>query len=73
MRLIDADKLLDAVEEIDWYHLNNRGEMVHGANSDDHQAWYKSNDIYEVISKAPTVQTLEWTLCKEKANNETES
>jgi len=56
MRLIDADKLLDVVESLDWYHLNINGEMVHGANSDDHQPYYISDDIYEAIRNAPTVE-----------------
>lgn len=54
-RLIDADRLTDAIDEIDWYHLNN-GKMVHGANSDIDQPWYKSDDIYKAIKDAPTVE-----------------
>lgn len=57
MRLIDADRLTDAIEEIDWYHLHN-GRMVHGANSDDHQPYYISDDIYEAIRNAPTVDAV---------------
>jgi len=54
-RLIDADRLTDVVDEIDWYHLHD-GRMVHGANSDIDQPWYKSDDIYKAIKDAPTVE-----------------
>ena len=54
-RLIDADRLTDVVDEIDWYHLHD-GRMVHGANSDTDQPWYKSDDIYKAIKDAPTAE-----------------
>jgi hypothetical protein len=66
MRLVDANALIDAIDEIDWYHLNNNGEMVHGANSDDHQPWYKSDDIYKAIRRAPTVDAPAWIPVKER-------
>lgn len=65
MRLIDADRLMEAIDEIDWYHLNN-GEMIHGANSDDHQPWFKSDDIYKAVRRAPTVDAPEWIPVKER-------
>lgn len=58
MRLVDADRLTDVIELIDWYHLNKNGEMVHGANDDLHQPWYKSDDIYDAIRNAPTVEAI---------------
>ena len=58
MRLINADRLMDAVDEIDWYHLNKRGEMVSGANDDYEQPWFKSDDIYKAIKDAPTVDAV---------------
>ena len=54
-RLIDADVLADVIDEIDWYHLHD-GRMVHGANDDYEQPWYKSDDIYKAIKDAPTVE-----------------
>lgn len=79
-RLIDADRLMDVVEEIDWYHLNKRGEMVHGANSDYHQPWYKWDEVHNAIRNAPEVEAIpvEWIKklieedrkCAEKAKEE---
>lgn len=33
-RLIDAEKALDNLEEMRWYHLNNDGKLVEGSRSD---------------------------------------
>ena len=57
-QLINAGVLLDTIESIDWYHLNQNGEMVHGANSFKHQPWYKSDDIFEAIRNAPIVDAI---------------
>ena len=54
-RLIDADALTDANESTEWYHQAPNKEMVHGANSAEHQAWYKEQDIYSAIDNAPTI------------------
>ena len=54
-RLIDADVLTDAMERTDWYHQAENGEMAHGANSSEHQAWYREQDVYTTISNAPTI------------------
>lgn len=54
-RLIDADALTDAMESTDWYHQAESKDMVHGANSTEHQAWYKEQDVYTAIDNAPTI------------------
>lgn len=54
-RLIDVDALTDAIESTDWYHQAPNKEMVHGANSAEHQAWYKEQDIYSALENAPTI------------------
>ena len=54
-RLIDADALTDALELTDWYHQGENKNMVHGANSAEHQAWYKAQDVYAVVDAAPTI------------------
>ena len=54
-RLIDADALTDAIDSTDWYHQAPNKEMVHGANSAEHQAWYKEQDVYSVLENAPTI------------------
>ena len=54
--LISRQAAIEAVESVDWYHQNKDGEMVHGANSDEHQAWYKADDIYKAIESVPSAQ-----------------
>ena len=53
---IDRQAAIEAVEDIDWYHLNIKGEMVGGANSSEHQAWYKADDVYKVLEEVPSAQ-----------------
>lgn len=54
--LISRAAVVDAIEGVDWYHQNQHGEMVHGANSDEHQAWYKAEDIYKAVESVPSAQ-----------------
>lgn len=58
--LISKTAAIDAVEEIPWYHQNKNGEMVHGANSREHQAWYKADDIYHALYTLPSAQQVPW-------------
>ena len=53
---VSRQAAIDAIDCVDWYHQNKNGEMVHGANSKEHQAWYKSQDIYTAIEQLPSVQ-----------------
>ena len=52
--LVKRADVIDAVESTDWYHQNRNGDMVSGANSDEHQAWYKADDIYRVLGEVPS-------------------
>ena len=54
--LISRAAVVDTIEGVDWYHINRNGEMVHGANSAEHQAWYKADDIYKAIESVPPAQ-----------------
>lgn len=45
-----------AVEGVDWYHINERGELVKGANSKDHEPLYKAKDIHEALVNVKPVQ-----------------
>ena len=56
MRLIDVDETIDALELTTWYHQSENGEMVKGANSQEHQAWYKAEDVYKVLNDLLSVQ-----------------
>ena len=47
---IDRNKVIDALESTDWYHQNRNKDMVHGANSFEHQAWYREQDVYAAIN-----------------------
>ena len=62
--LIDRQATIDAVDSTDWYHINSKGEMVSGANSNEHQPWYKADDIYKVLEELPSAQP-EIIRCKE--------
>lgn len=54
--IISRAAVVDAIEGVDWYHINKNGEMVHGANDNDHQAWYKAEDIYKAVGSVPSAQ-----------------
>lgn len=54
--LISRAVVVDAIEGVDWYHQNQHGEMVYGANDAEHQAWYKADDIYAAIERVPSAQ-----------------
>ena len=66
--LISRAVVVDAIEGVDWYHINKNGEMVHGANPDEHQAWYKAEDIYKAVESVPSAQ--QWILCSERLPEE---
>ena len=61
---ISRAAVVDAIDGVDWYHQNQHGEMVHGANPDDHQAWYKAEDIYKAVENVPSAQR--WIPCSER-------
>ena len=54
--LIRREDAIDAIECVTWYHQNSNKDMVSGANSDEHQAWYKSQDIYEALENIPSAE-----------------
>ncbi len=76
---ISRAAVVDEIDGVDWYHINKNGEMVHGANSAEHQAWYKADDIYAAIERVPSAQqwipctpetmpkVREWVLCQCRA------
>ena len=51
--LIKREDAIDAIEGTDWYHQNRNKDMVSGANSDEHQAWYKAEDVYKALKEIP--------------------
>lgn len=53
--LIDRDRLTDTIDGITWYHQNRNKDIVEGANSAEHQAWYREQDVHEAVADAPVV------------------
>jgi hypothetical protein len=52
--LIKRSDAIEAIENTDWYHQSKSKDMVSGANSDEHQAWYKADDIYKALNSVPS-------------------
>ena len=52
--LIRRSDAIEAIEVVDWYHQNRNKDMVSGANSDEHQAWYKAEDVYKALEAVPS-------------------
>lgn len=50
---IEFDAVIDAIDKTTWYHQNINKDMVEGANSKEHQPWFKSQDIYAAIQSIP--------------------
>lgn len=59
---ISREAAIEAIEETDWYHQNKNKDMVHGANSLEHQAWYKEQDVFAALKSIPAadVRPVEW-------------
>ena len=53
---ISRQAAIEAIERIDWYHINQNGELVSGANSQEHEPLYKAADIYAAIEVVPAAQ-----------------
>ena len=57
---ISRQQAIGAIEGVDWYHVNSKGELVCGSTSDE-ESWYKAEDIYKAIESlqpvTPTVNT----------------
>lgn len=52
--LIRRSDAIEAIELVDWYHQNRNKDIVSGANSREHQAWYKAEDIYKALEAVPS-------------------
>lgn len=61
---IYREDAIDAIECVTWYHQNRNKDMVNGANSDEHQAWYKAEDIYDALEAVPSADR--WIPCSER-------
>ena len=59
MSFISREAAIDALESTDWYHQGPNKNMVHGANSLEHQAWYREQDVYAAIKAIPAADVVE--------------
>ena len=53
--LIRRSEVVEAIDNIDWYHQNANKDMVRGA-SNEHEAWYKAEDIYRALESVTSAQ-----------------
>ena len=63
MRLIDADKLIEVIDEIDWFSFY-KGFIVNGAECEE-KALYKAVDIIAAVDTAPTVDAVPVVRCRD--------
>lgn len=54
--LIRRSEVVEAIDNIDWYHQDSNNDMVSGA-SNEHEAWYKAEDIYRALESVPSAQS----------------
>ena len=52
---ISRKAAIEAVEDVDWYHVNKDGQLTHGANSEEDEPLYKAEDVYKVLNDMPSV------------------
>ena len=53
---ISRQAAIEAFDNLEWFHQNANKDMVSGANSAEHQAWYKAEDVYRVLEQLPSAQ-----------------
>ena len=54
--LISRKTAIEAMEDVDWYHINKDGQLTHGANSKEDEPLYKAEDVYKVLNDMPSAQ-----------------
>lgn len=52
---ISRKQAIEAIEGVDWYHVNPKGELVSGSTSDE-ESWYKAEDVYKALESLPPVE-----------------
>ena len=53
---ISRKAAIDAIEGVDWYHIDSDGQLTHGANSKEDEPLYKAKDVYKVLNDMPSAQ-----------------
>ena len=56
---ISRQDTIEAMEGVDWYHIDSNGRLVHGANSKKDEPLYKVEDVYKVLEQMPSAQSEE--------------
>ena len=62
---ISRQVAVEAIENTDWYHINQNGELVSGANSQEHEPLYKASEIYAALEEVPSADVVEVVHCKD--------
>ena len=57
--LTDKQAAIEAIENTKWYHINKNGELVSGANSQEHEPLYRESDIYAALEEVPSADVQE--------------
>lgn len=53
--LIRRSDAIQAIEDVAWFHQNRNKDLVSGA-SDEGEAWYRAQDIYDALDNVPTAR-----------------
>ena len=61
---ISRQATIEAMEGVDWYHINENGQLTHGANSREDEPLYKAEDVYKVLNDMPSAQSDSCNGCK---------
>ena len=65
MSYISRQASIKEIENTDWYHINQNGELVSGANSQEHEPLYKASEIYAALEEVPSADVVEVVRCKD--------
>ena len=60
---ISREDAINCIEHITWYHVNGRGQLVDGANSD--TGLYKAKDVYKGLHDIPAAAVAPVVRCGE--------
>lgn len=64
---ISRQAAIGSIENVDWYHINQNGDLVSGANSQEHEPLYKASEIYAAFEKVPSADVVEVVRCRDCA------
>jgi hypothetical protein len=56
---VEKEVLVDAIERVDWYHINENKDLVSGANSATTEPLFKAQDIFNAIDRLPYTEKFE--------------